>query len=64
MQVGNAGGQFIAMTTTSKGMYDYAMNTLRSAKKVKVHYAEGFMRNVFAADTNYVITKIELPDDI
>lgn len=63
IQVGNAGNQFKNMSVT-KEMYDCAVTALKSAKKVKVHYAQSWFRNPFASDTTYAVTKIEPIQDI
>lgn len=63
MQVGNAGNQFKNMSV-SESMYKCAVSVLKTAQKVKVHYAQSWFRNPFASDTTYAVTKIEPIEDI
>ena len=64
MQVGNSGSQFKNFTLYDKAMFDCAVSVLMTAKKVKIYYTEMWFRVPFSADTNYAITKIEVPQDI
>lgn len=63
MQVGNAGNQFKNMSITNS-MFECGVKTLKTAKKVKVHYRESWFHNPFSSDTTYSVWKIEPISDI
>lgn len=63
IQQGNAGNQFKNLSI-SDSIYDCAVTALKSAKKVKVHYAQSWLRNPLSSDTTYAVTKIEAIKDI
>lgn len=63
MQVGNAGNQFKNMSINDE-LFDCAETALKTATKVKVHYAQSWFRNPLSSDTTYAVTKIEAIQDI
>lgn len=64
IQVGNAGNQFKHMSIESPETYECAVEALKSAKKVKIHYKEAYLHNPFGQDTGYNVLKIEPLSDI
>lgn len=63
VQQGNAGNQFKSMSI-SDSIYSCAVDALKSAKRVKVHYAQSWFRNPLSSDTTYAVVKIEAIKDI
>ena len=64
LQVGNSGNQYKHMSIQAKDMYEYAINVLKSAKKVKVLYTERGMLQLSVNDSKYLVYGIEIPEDI
>lgn len=64
IQIGNAGNQFKHMSVDDQGLYGFAVECLRHGKKVKVFYTEKSFLQVGLEDTDYLVNKIELTNDI
>ena len=63
LQQGNAGNQFKNMSVSAE-LFDCAVRALKSAMRVKVHYAQSWIRNPLSSDTTYAVTQIEIIEDI
>lgn len=58
LQEGRSGNRFIDMSILDDGMYQCAINFLRSGQMALVSYRETLVRNAAARDTNYDIVAI------
>jgi hypothetical protein len=64
MQMGNSGNQFKNLSTTSKAVYDCAVQFLKSGVQVKVFYNESMFNMGIDSDTGYDIFRIEASKDL
>lgn len=64
IQVGNSGNQFKHMSIISPDMFQCAVDTLKSGKKVKIEYSQSFFHNPLGQDSSYNVKSIAPLSDI